>query len=104
MRDSIIHIATKSSSNEIKSLVVFITLQLTLGHVVEHHRDHVRLLYDLPNGTTLAQKIVVSLVLPITEILAIDDHKLYDIFLHVVFRSQSLLRTTSDLTDNSDTN
>jgi hypothetical protein len=39
----------------------------------------------------------------ITEILAIENHKLYDIFLHVAFGSQSLLRTTSDLTD-SDTN
>jgi hypothetical protein len=59
MRDSIIHIPTKSSSNEIKRLIViFIPLQLTLGRVVEHHRDHVRLLYDLPNSTTLAQKIV----------------------------------------------
>jgi hypothetical protein len=28
-------------------------LQLTLGHVVECIRDHVRLLDDLPNGTTL---------------------------------------------------
>jgi hypothetical protein len=49
MRDSIIQIPTYSSSNEIKSLVmVFIHLQVTLVRVVEHCRDHVRLLNDLP--------------------------------------------------------
>jgi hypothetical protein len=94
---TIIHIPTKSSSNEIKSfVVVFILLQLTLGRVVEHRHDHVRLLYDLPNGTTLAQKIVVSSVLPVTEILAIEDHKLDSTFLHIAFGSQSLLKPTSD--------
>jgi hypothetical protein len=94
---TIIHIPTKSSSNEIKSfVVVFIPLQLTLGRVVEHRQDHVRLLYDLPNGTTLAQKIVVSSVLPVTEILAIEDHKLDSTFLHIAFGSQSLLKPTSD--------
>jgi hypothetical protein len=41
-------------------LVVFIPLQLTLGRIVECSRDHVRLLDDLPNGTTLTQEIVVS--------------------------------------------
>jgi hypothetical protein len=57
----IIHIPTKSSSNEIKSfVVVFIPLQLILGHVVERRRDHIRLLYNLPNGSILAQKIVAS--------------------------------------------
>jgi hypothetical protein len=40
---------------------------------------------------TLAQKIVVGSVLPITEILAIEDHKLDNTFLYVPFRSQSLL-------------
>jgi hypothetical protein len=51
----IIHIPTYSSSNEIKNLVViFILLQLTLGHVVECIQDHVRLLYDLSNGAALA--------------------------------------------------
>jgi hypothetical protein len=54
-------------------VVVFIPLQLTLGRVVECIRDHVRLLDDLPNGMTLAQKIVASSVLPVTEILAIED-------------------------------
>jgi L-rhamnose isomerase len=74
----IIHIPTKSSSNEVKSfVVVFIPLQLTLGRVVECSRDHVRLLDDLPNGTTLAQKIVVSSVFPVTKIPAIENHKLY---------------------------
>jgi hypothetical protein len=95
----IIHSPTKSSSNEIKSfVVVFISLQFTMYRVVEHRGDHVWLLYDLPDGTTLAQEIVASLVLPITEILAIEDHKLNNIFLHVAFGSQSLLEPTSDQT------
>jgi hypothetical protein len=76
-----------SSSNEIKSfVVVFIPLQLTLSHVVEHRRDHIHLLYDLLNGMTLAQKIVASLIFSATKILTIKDHKLYDTFLHVAFR------------------
>jgi hypothetical protein len=78
-------------------------LQLTLGHVVECIRDHVRLLDDLPNGTTLAQKRVASSVFPETEILAIDDHKLDCTFFHVAFGSQSLLKPTSDQIG-SDTN
>jgi hypothetical protein len=100
----IIHIPPKSSSNKIKRfVVVFIPHQLTLGCVVECRWDHVHLLYDLLNGTTLAQEIVVILVLLITEILTIEDYKLYDIFLHVTFGSQSLLESTSDQTT-SDTN
>jgi hypothetical protein len=59
-------------------------------------RDHVRLLDDLPNGTTLAQKIVASSVFSVTEILAIEDHKLNNTFLHVAFRSQSMLKPTGD--------
>jgi hypothetical protein len=51
----------------------------------------------------LAQEIVVGSVLPITEILAIEDHKLNNTFLHVAFGAQSLLKPTSDQTD-SDTN
>jgi hypothetical protein len=74
-----------------------------LGHIVECDWDHVCLLYDLPNGTTLAQKIVASSVLPITKILAIEGHKLNSTFLHVTFGSQSLLKPYSDQTD-SDTN
>jgi inner membrane protein involved in colicin E2 resistance len=101
---TIIYIPTKSSSNEIKSiLVVFIPLQLTLGHVVECSRGHVRLLDDLSNGTTLAQKIVASLIFLVTEINAIKNHKLYCTFLHVTFRLQSLLKPTGDQID-SDTN
>jgi hypothetical protein len=69
-----------------------------LGHVVEHHRDHVCLLYDLPNGTALAQKIVVSSIFLITKIIIIKDHKLHNIFLHIVFRSQSMLKPTSNQT------
>jgi hypothetical protein len=85
------------SSNEIKGLVViFIPLQLTMCRVIEHRGDHVRLMYDLPDGTPLTQKIVVSSILPITKILVIEDHKLYDTFLHVVLGSQSLLKSTSD--------
>jgi hypothetical protein len=52
---------------------------------------------------SLTQKIVASLILPITEILAIEDHKLHNTFLHVAFGSQSLLKPTSDQTG-SDTN
>jgi hypothetical protein len=101
---TVIHIPTKSSSNEVKSFVViFIHLQLTLGHVVKCSRDHVRLLDDLSNGTTLTQKIVVSSVFPLTKTLAIENHKLYCNFLHVAFGSQSLLKLTSDQTS-SDTN
>jgi hypothetical protein len=66
--------------------------------VVECIEDHVRLLNDLPNGATLAQEIVASSVFPITEILAIEDHKLNSTFLHVAFRSQSLLKSTGDQT------
>jgi hypothetical protein len=58
--------------------------------VVECIEDHVRLLDDLLNGVTLAQEIVTSLVLPIIEIIAIEDHKLKNIFLYVAFRSQSV--------------
>jgi hypothetical protein len=71
--------------------------------VVECVGDHVRLLDDLPNGATLAQKIIASLVFLVTEILIIEDHKLNNSFLHVAFGSQSLLKPTGDQTD-SDTN
>jgi hypothetical protein len=99
MSYTIIHIPTKSSSNEIKSfIVVFIHLQLTMCRVVEHHRDHIRLMYDLPDGMILAQETVVSSVLLITEILTIKDHKLNDTFLHIAFGLQSLLEPTSDQT------
>jgi hypothetical protein len=60
-------------------------------------------MYDLPDGTSLTQKIVASSVLPIPEILAIEDNKLDSTFLHIAFRSQSLLKPTSDQTG-SDTN
>jgi hypothetical protein len=71
--------------------------------VVECVGDHVRFLDDLPNDATLAQKIVASSVFPVTEILAIEDHKLNITFLHVAFGSQSLLKPTGDQTG-SDTN
>jgi hypothetical protein len=71
--------------------------------MVECVRDHVRLLDDLSNGVTLAQEIVASSVFTVTEILAIKNHKLDSTFLHVAFRSQSLLNPTGDQTG-SDTN
>jgi hypothetical protein len=51
---------------------------------------------------TMTQEVVASSVFPITKILTIENHKLYDTFLYVAFESQSQLRTTSDLTS-SDT-
>jgi hypothetical protein len=60
--------------------------------VIECIGDHVRLLNDLPNGAALTQKIVASSVLLIIEILAIEDHKFDNTFLHVAFGSQSLLK------------
>jgi hypothetical protein len=74
-----------------------------LDRVVECIGDHVRLLNDLPNDVTLAQKIVASSILPITKIIVIENDKLNNTFLHVVFRSQSLLKPTGDQTG-SDTN
>jgi hypothetical protein len=71
--------------------------------VVECIQDHVRLLDDLLNGATLAQKIVVSLVFSVTKILTIENDKLYSTFLHVAFGSQRLLKPTGDQTG-SDTN
>jgi hypothetical protein len=40
----------------------------------------------------------MSLVFPVTEILAIEDDKLHSTLLHVAFGSQSLLKSTSDQT------
>jgi L-rhamnose isomerase len=95
----IIYIPTKSGSNEIEGfVVVFIPLQLTLGRIIECSWDHVRLLDDLPNSTTLAQEIVASSVFPVIEIHAIEHHQLDNTFLHVTYRSQSLLNPTSDQT------
>jgi hypothetical protein len=97
---TIIYIPTKNSSNEIESLIiVFIPLQLTLGSIVEHRWDHVRLLYDLLNSMTLTKEIVASLIFSVTKILTIENDKLDYPFLHVVFGSQSLLRSISDQTD-----
>jgi hypothetical protein len=52
---------------------------------------------------TLAQKIDANSVFSVTEILAIENPKLYYTFLHIAFGSQSLLKPTSDQTG-SDTN
>jgi hypothetical protein len=43
--------------------------------VVECIRDHVRLLDVLPNDVGLTQKIVVSSIFLVTEILIIKDHR-----------------------------
>jgi hypothetical protein len=99
MRDSIIHIPTQSSSNQIKSLVdIFIPLQLTLRSVVERRWDHICLLDVLPDGMTLDQKIVASSIFLVTEILIIEHNKVDWTFLHVAFRSQILLKPTIDQT------
>jgi hypothetical protein len=60
-------------------------------------------MYDLPNGATLAKKIVASLIFSVTEILVIEEHMLDSTFLHVTFGSQSLLKSTSSQIG-SDTN
>jgi hypothetical protein len=60
--------------------------------------DDVCFLYNLANGTTLAQEIVVSPGFPITEIHAIEDNKFHGTFLYVAFGSQSRLWIVSDLT------
>jgi hypothetical protein len=71
-------------------------LQLTLHSVVERRWDHLRLLDDLPDDTTLAQKIVLSSVFSVTEILTIEHNKLDCTFLHVAFGPESLLKPCSD--------
>jgi hypothetical protein len=48
---------------------------------------------------TLAQKIVASSVLSISEILAIENHKLACTYLQVAFGSQNLLKPIGDQTD-----
>jgi hypothetical protein len=58
---------------------------------------------NVPNSTTLAERIVMSSVFLAIEILAIEHHKLDITFLHVAFRSQNLLKPTGDQTG-SDTN
>jgi hypothetical protein len=55
-------------------------------------------MYDVPDGTSLTQKIVAGSVLSITEILAIEEHKFDSNFLYVAFGSQRLLKTTGDQT------
>jgi hypothetical protein len=101
---TVIHIPTKSGSDKVQGLIVVLVFhQLNSGCILKRRGDDVCFLYDLLNGTTLAQEIVTSLVFPITEILVIEDNKLHDTFLHVTFRSESWLRTMSDLT-HSDTN
>jgi hypothetical protein len=53
-------------------------------------------MHDLPDGTTLTQEIVVSLVFSVIEILTAEYYKLDNTFLDVVFGSQSLLKPTND--------
>jgi hypothetical protein len=52
---------------------------------------------------TLTQKIVVSSIFSVAEILAFKNDKFYSTFLHIASRSQSLLKSTSDQIG-SDTN
>jgi hypothetical protein len=86
VRDTIIHIPTSSNSNKIQSfVVVLVPFHLTLGCVVKCCRDHISFLDNLPDGMTLTQEVVASSILPVTEILAIEDHKTHDNFLHVAF-------------------
>jgi protein-arginine kinase len=83
-----IHISNLSSSNEIQGfVVVLIPLQLTTRCILKHYRGHVCFLFNLSNGTTLAQEIIVSPVFPIIKILVIEDNELHDTFLHVTFGS-----------------
>jgi hypothetical protein len=63
--------------------------------VVECIGDHVRLLDNLSDDATLTQEIVVSSVFPIKTTSLTTPY--------VAFRSQSLLKSTSDQTG-SDTN
>jgi hypothetical protein len=86
----VIHIPTKSGSDKVQGLIVVLVFcQLSIGCILKHRGDDICFLYNLPNSTTLAQEIVASPVFPITEILAIEDNKLHDTFLHVDFGSQS---------------
>jgi hypothetical protein len=71
--------------------------------VAEDIGDHVRLPNNLPNDTALAQEIVAVSVLPISEIIDIEDHKFNNTFLYIAFGSQSLLKSTGEQTG-SDTN
>jgi hypothetical protein len=99
MRNTIIHIPTKSGSDKVQGLIVVLILhQPSSGCILKRRGDDVCFLYDLPKGTTLDQEIIVSPIFSITEILAIEDNELHDTFLQVAFGSQSRLRTTSDLT------
>jgi hypothetical protein len=59
--------------------------------MVECIRDHVHLLDDLPNGVTMAQKIVVSLIFLVIEILTIE----VDIF--EILRQLALYATSDRL-------
>jgi hypothetical protein len=53
-------------------------------------------MHDLSDDMTLTQEIVASLVFSVTEILTAEYYKLDNTFLDVAFRSQSLLKSTSD--------
>jgi hypothetical protein len=49
-------------------------------------------------GAKNIDKIIMSSVFSVTEILVIENYKLDNTFLHVTFGSQSLLKLTSDQT------
>jgi hypothetical protein len=99
MRNTVIHIPTKSSSDKVQGLIVVLVFhQLSSGCILKRRGDDICFMYDLPNDTILTQEIVASPVFLITKILIIDDNELHDTFLHVAFGSQNWLRTMSDLT------
>jgi hypothetical protein len=49
-------------------------------------------------GAKNIDKIIMSSVFSVTEILVIENYKLDNTFLHITFGSQSLLKLTSDQT------
>jgi hypothetical protein len=99
MRNIVMHIPTKSGSDKVQSLIVVLVFhQLRSDCILKHRGENVCFMYDLLNGMTLSQEIIVSLTFLIIEILTIEDNELHGIFLHVAFGSKSWLRTTCDLT------
>jgi hypothetical protein len=88
MRNTVIHIPTKSDSDKVQGLIVVLVFhQLSSGCILKRHVDDAYFLYDLPNGTILTQEIVASLIFSITKILVIEDNELHGTFLYVVFGS-----------------
>jgi hypothetical protein len=102
MRNTVIHIPTKSGSDKVQCLLVLLVFhQLSSGCILKGRGDDVCFRYDLKNGMNLTQEIVMSPVFSITKIIVIEDNELHNTFLLVVFGSQSLLRITSDITSSN---